>query len=111
MSTPKPPRIWISNATPKKGEVLRVRAQIEHTMESGLRTDSSTGKLRPRNIVTRFEARLGNQLLFTWEPGISIAQNPYIEFTFAARESGELRMLWKDDEGQTVSAQKPITVS
>ena len=107
----KPPRIWVSNATPKKGEVVRVRAQMEHVMESGLRTDPATGKVRPRNIVNRFEARLGSALLFTWEPGISIAQNPYIEFTFLARESGELNMLWKDDQGQTLNAQKAIAVS
>ena len=107
----KPPRIWVSNATPKKGEVVRVRAQMEHVMESGLRTDPATGKVRPRNIVNRFEARLGSALLFTWEPGISIAQNPYIEFTFLARESGELNMLWKDEQGQTLNSQKAITVS
>ena len=107
----KPPRIWVSNATPKKGEVVRVRAQMEHVMESGLRTDPATGKVRPRNIVNRFEARLGSALLFTWEPGISIAQNPYIEFTFLARESGELNMLWKDEQGQTLTAQKAIAVS
>ena len=107
----KPPRIWVSNATTKKGEVVRVRAQMEHVMESGLRTDPATGKVRPRNIVNRFEARLGSALLFTWEPGISIAQNHYIEFTFLARESGELNMLWKDEQGQTLNAQKAITVS
>ena len=107
----KPPRIWVSNANPKKGEVLRVRPPIEHTMESGLRTDPATGKLRPRNIVTHFEAKLGNALLFSWEPGISVSQNPYIEFTFVARESGELRLHWKDDTGQTLSAQKGITVA
>ena len=106
----KPPRIWISNATPKKGEVLRVRAQIEHTMESGLRHDAD-GKPRPRNIVTRFEARLGSALLFVWEPGIAVSQNPYIEFTFLARESGELALHWKDDTGQTLSAQKTISVA
>ena len=45
-NTSKPPRVWISNASPKKGEVLRVRAQIDHVMESGLRTDPATGKVR-----------------------------------------------------------------
>ena len=39
-SMTKPPRIWISSTSPKKGDVLRVRAQIEHTMESGLRRDA-----------------------------------------------------------------------
>ena len=82
----KPPRTWISNATPKQGELVRVRAQIEHTMESGLRTDAA-GQIRPRNIVTRFEARLGPTLLLAWVDGVSVAPNPYIEFTFLGRES------------------------
>lgn len=107
--TTKPPRVWVSNPSPKKGEVLRVRAQIEHVMESGLRSDDA-GKIRPRNIVTRFEARLGPTLLFAWEPGISVGQNPYVEFTFMARESGELQLHWKDDAGQTASASKRISV-
>ena len=106
----KPPRLWISNAKPRQGEKLRVRAQIEHIMESGLRTDPQ-GAVRPRNIVSRFEARLNQTLLFAWEPGISISQNPYIEFTFVARTSGELRLLWKDDAGQSTSASKAITVA
>lgn len=107
----KPPRIWISNASPKKGELLRVRAQMEHVMESGLRTDPATGQLRPRNIIQRFEAKLDEQALFAWTPGISIAQNPYIEFTFLARSSGELHFVWHDEAGQTLRAQKTIAVS
>lgn len=111
MSQTKPPRIWVSNATPKKGEVLRVRAQMEHVMESGLRTDPATGQVRPRNIVNRFEALLGDALLFAWTPGISVAQNPYIEFTFVARQSGTLHFHWKDDAGQSLKAEKAITVA
>jgi sulfur-oxidizing protein SoxZ len=42
----KPPRIWVSNAKPARGEIVRVRAQIEHQMESGLRSDEA-GRLRP----------------------------------------------------------------
>ena len=110
MNNGKPPRIWVSNATPKQGEVIRVRAQIEHIMESGLRTDAD-GKIRPRNIVTSFEARLGSTPLFAWEPGISVSQNPYIEFTFLARESGDLNFLWKDDTGQTLTAKKAIAIA
>lgn len=105
----KPPRVWVSNTEPKQGDVLRVRAQIEHIMESGLRRDAE-GRVRPRNIVSLFEARLGDTLLFSWEPGISVAQNPYIEFTFVARESGELRMSWLDEQGQALQASKQIVV-
>lgn len=111
MSMNKPPRIWVSNVTPKAGDVLRVRAQMEHVMESGLRTDPTTGQIRPRNIVKRFEAKLDDALVFAWEPGISVAQNPYIEFTFTARRSGTLHFHWADEKGQTLKAEKAITVA
>lgn len=111
MSMNKPPRIWISNPNPKAGEVVRVRAQMEHVMETGLRIDPATHQPRPRHIVTFFEAKLAGKPIFEWNLGTSISQNPYIEFTFKARQSGDLTMLWKDDQGQTLTASKPITVS
>lgn len=106
-----PPRIWVSNLKPKAGEVLRVRAQISHLMETGLRLDEQ-GRIRPRRIVTRFEARFGNDdaLLFVWEPGPAMARNPYIEFTFVARASGDLKLLWEGDEGFTLQAHRSIAV-
>ena len=109
MSMNKPPRVWVSNEKPKAGDILRVRAQMEHVMETGLRNDPATSKPRPRHIMNHFEAKLGGKLIFTWDPGTSIAQNPYIEFTFKARQSGELTMLWKDDQGQTLTATRRKT--
>ena len=37
----RPPRIWISNASPALGEVVRVRTQLNHPMESGFRRDAA----------------------------------------------------------------------
>lgn len=102
------PRIWISNDSPAKGEVVRVRAQIRHRMESGMRVEN--GEVIPRNIVSKFEARLGDDLLFVWEPETAVTQHPYLEFTFAARQSEDLNMTWTDDEGEVVTGSKTITV-
>lgn len=109
MST-KPPRIWVSNTKPARGELVRVRAQIEHVMESGLRLDAN-GQTRPRHIISKFEAKFGPHLLFTWEPGISVSPNPYIEFTFVAREAGELVMVWTDEKGPAIEARKTIALA
>ncbi|MNT94471.1 sulfur oxidation protein SoxZ [compost metagenome] len=79
-------------------------------MESGLRTDPATGQVRTRNLMSHFEAKMAGKLIFTWDPGISISQNPYIEFTFKAQQSGDLTFLWKDDAGQTLTTKKTITV-
>ncbi len=51
MSMNKPARVWVSNEKPKAGDILRVRAQMEHVMETGLRNDPATGQPRPRHIV------------------------------------------------------------
>lgn len=109
-SASNPPRVWVSKDRPAAGEVVRVRAQIEHRMESGFRHDEA-GKPLPRNILTRFEARLGDTLLLTWEPGVTVAQNPYIEFTFKARASGTLQLRWSDDTGRVAEASRQITLA
>ena len=110
-SMSKPARVWVSNDKPKAGDILRVRAQMEHVMETGLRTDPETGKIRPRHIVKHFEAKMAGKPIFVWDLGTSISPNPYIEFTFKARESGELELLWVDDHEQKLVAKKTITVS
>ncbi|HUH86660.1 MAG TPA: thiosulfate oxidation carrier complex protein SoxZ [Pusillimonas sp.] len=103
------PRIWISNATPDQGELVRVRALIEHRMETGLRAGAD-GKPVARNIVSEFQARLNDDLLFEWQPETAISQNPYIEFTFVATKSGRLNMTWTDDSGAVVTGSTTVTV-
>ena len=103
------PRIWISNSSPKQDEIVRVRAQTRHRMESGMRTDAE-GELIPRNIVSKFEARLSDDLLFVWEPETAITQHPYLEFTFVARKSEDLTMIWTDDLGEVVTGSQTISI-
>ena len=105
-----PPRIWLSNETPAKDEIIRVRAQMTHVMESGLRLDAS-GQPIPRDTLERFEAHLAGELILSWQPETAISQNPYLEFTFRARESGKLTMVWSDPTGVVAEAERDITVS
>ncbi len=105
-----PPRIWLSNETPAAGEIVRVRAQIAHIMESGLRLDEA-GNPIPRDTLQRFEARLGANVILEWLPETAISQNPYIEFTFKARESGLLKMIWSDQRGTLAEAERQITLA
>ena len=105
-----PPRIWLSNETPAKDEIVRVRAQITHVMESGLRIDAA-GQPIPRDTLERFEAHIGADLILDWKPETAISQNPYLEFTFKARQSGKLTMVWTDATGVVAEAEREITVS
>lgn len=105
-----PPRIWLSNRTPARGEVVTVRTMVTHQMETGLRK-TPEGDLIPRNIVNAFECTLDGALLFAWAPETAVAQNPYLEFRFMADASGTLRMTWTADDGQLIEAAEEITVT
>ena len=59
---------------------------------------------------TGFTASLGDTLLLDWAPETAVSQNPYIEFTFAARRSGTLRMVWTDATGVIAEAEEEIAV-
>lgn len=105
-----PPRTWISNKTPQSNELVRVRALIEHPMESGFRIGTDNQPIA-RQIVHSFKAYFNDELLFEWLPETAISQNPYIEFTFIARRSGQITMQWTDDLNQTITAEITIAVN
>ena len=60
MTDKQKPRIWISNANPEHGELVRVRAVIVHRMETGLRLNQQ-GDVVDSNIVYKFTAKLDDQ--------------------------------------------------
>lgn len=105
----RPPRIAVQPENPAAGERVRVRAMVQHNMETGLRR-RATGEPIPRNIVNRFRCTYDGQLLFEWELDTAVSPNPYLEFYFVARQSGELNMRWEDEQGQIIEASRQITV-
>ncbi|MDO5648210.1 thiosulfate oxidation carrier complex protein SoxZ [Paracoccus sp. (in: a-proteobacteria)] len=103
------PRIWISTETPAPGETVRVRAQIPHVMETGLRAQAD-GTPIPRDTLTRLRVTLNDDLVLEWHPETAVSENPYIEFGFPARVSGTLRLEWTDETGVIATAERAIAV-
>lgn len=104
------PRIWISSRTPKAGSTVTVKAMIMHPMETGLRKNALS-EIIPRNIVETFECTLAGERLMSWELHPSVSQNPYLEFKFIARKSGEMKMTWVADDGLRIETVETITLS
>lgn len=103
------PRLWLSTREPKKGDVVSVKAMVMHPMETGMRK-MADGALIPRNIVTSFTCTLNGKPVMTWRPDTAVSVNPYLEFKFRALESGDLRMVWADEQGSQIEAIETITV-
>jgi sulfur-oxidizing protein SoxZ len=103
------PRVWISNRKPASGETVTVRAMVAHVMETGLRKNAE-GQLIPRNIINRFECSLGSDPVLQWDLDTAVSRNPYLEFRFTARQSGELKMVWIDDLDAKVEVTETIEI-
>jgi sulfur-oxidizing protein SoxZ len=82
----------------KVGDVVEVRALIQHTMETGYRL-SSDGQPMPRDLVRRVEARFEGQLVFAADLHAAISANPYLAFALRLPDSGTLTVSWAGDKG------------
>ncbi|WP_333832871.1 thiosulfate oxidation carrier complex protein SoxZ [Rubrimonas sp.] len=102
------PRIRVPK-TAAPGEIFTIKTLISHPMESGLRKDSA-GNPIPRMIINKFTCEFGGQLVFGADIEPSLSANPYLEFSAALPQSGDLVFTWTDDEGTTVTTTETVTV-
>lgn len=111
MATPPPkPRIKLSKKQAKKGEIIEVKALVQHVMETGLRKDGK-GKTIPRKILNKFSCTVNGKQVFVADFEPSVSANPYIQFKFRATESGPVVLTWIDDDGSKIVGQDSITVN
>ena len=108
MATNPTPRVRIQ-AKAKAGELIEVKTLISHEMESGQRKDSA-GNTVPRQIINKFTASYNDKVVFEadWYPAVSA--NPYQSFFFKAKESGEFKFAWNDDNGSKYTSSAKLTV-
>jgi len=96
--------------TATKGEVIELKALIQHPMESGFRR-GPTGEVIPRNIIRSFECLYNGAPVFeaTFNPAVSA--NPFLSFHTTATESGTLEFRWTGQDGEIFADTAEITVS
>ena len=97
-------------ATARKGEVIEIRATVQHPMETGYRVDSEGQKL-PRDLVRRVECRFDGELVFAADLHPAVSANPYLAFTMLASASGTLVVSWQGDQGFAHSESASLVVT
>jgi sulfur-oxidizing protein SoxZ len=111
MATPQPkPRIKLDKKEARKGDIIEVKALVQHTMESGQRKDES-GNIVPRKILNKFICTVAGKEVFSADFEPAVAANPYIQFKFRAVESGPVVLTWIDDDGSKIEGQETIVVN
>ncbi len=104
------PRIKLDKKEAKTGDIVEVKALVQHVMETGQRKDAE-GKTIPRKILNKFTCTVAGKEVFAADFEPAISANPYIQFKFKATESGPVVLTWTDDDGSTVTGEETITVS
>lgn len=94
----------------KPGEIIEVRALVEHPMESGFRLDN-TGKLIARHIVESFDCTYNGVEVFRAKLYPAVSTNPFFTFHVVAAGSGEFVFTWKDDQGGVAIAKRSLLVA
>ena len=84
--------------TARVGEVIEIRALIQHAMETGYR-QGPEGVPLPRDLVRRVECHFDGQLVFAAQLHAAIAANPYLSFFLTAERSGAISVTWRGDRG------------
>lgn len=97
-------------AEAKPGEIIEVKAMIEHPQHSGFRLDH-VGKPIPRHIVTTFTCTYAGTEVFRADFHPAIATNPYVSFFVRASAAAELELTWIDDRGAVVKERTPLNVA
>jgi sulfur-oxidizing protein SoxZ len=104
------PRIKLDKKEAKKGDLVEVKALVQHIMESGQRKDAA-GNTIPRKILNTVTCTVNGKQVFSADFEPAISANPYIQFRFRAEESGPVVLTWIDDDGSKIVGQESIAVS
>jgi sulfur-oxidizing protein SoxZ len=96
-------------AKAKRGEIIEIKALIQHEMESGFRV-GTTGNTIPRDIITDFVCKYNGEQIFRAELFPAIAANPFFAFSTIATKSGTLSFEWSGDNGFSATESAEITV-
>lgn len=94
----------------QQGDVVFVRAKIDHDMESGWRT-TQEGNAVPKNLIREFVCLYNGKEVFRAAFDAGMSPNPYIGFYIRASESGNIDCTWVTGDGEGLSTSSLLTVT
>jgi sulfur-oxidizing protein SoxY len=86
----------------------RVAYELNHPNHTGMVLDQITLLYVQLQMVDKIEARQGDDLVFSMEGSITMAQNPYVEFDFLTNGSEKMTFTAHDTKGNDWTHTFPI---
>ncbi|MGB6019828.1 MAG: thiosulfate oxidation carrier complex protein SoxZ [Sulfurimonadaceae bacterium] len=88
---------------PKKyttGEIVKVSFMVMHPMDTGMRKDKKTGKIIPAHYINEVNFTFNGTPITTTKTWESLSTNPVFTINFKVPGPGELKVLFKDNQGE-----------
>ena len=82
----------------RRGQAMEVRLLIQHPMETGFRYEFS-GTSIAKNVIHSMSAEYGGRVVFRARMGSGVAANPLLQCWVRPDQSGDIRVVWEDDQG------------
>jgi len=99
MATAVKPRIKLDKKEAKKGDIVEVKALVQHVMETGQRKDAQ-GKTIPAWHIQNVTATWNGKTVLTAEWGPAVSKNPFLSFKFKGGAKGDKIVIhWVDSRG------------
>jgi sulfur-oxidizing protein SoxZ len=97
-------------ASAKKGEVIEIKAMVEHVMETGFR-HTELGVKVPRDIIRTFTCLFNGEVIYKADFHPALVSNPVVQFYVRAEQSGNFDFQWVGDKNFITNAQSHLLVS
>lgn len=91
------------------GDIVKIDFMAMHPMESGMRKDKDTGAIVPAHYINEVNFLFNDKVLtkmVTWE---SLSVNPVLSISLKVSGAGTLKVLAKDNKGESVETSTAIT--
>lgn len=91
------------------GDIVKIDFMAMHPMESGMRKDKDTGAIVPAHYINEVNFLFNDKVvtkMVTWE---SLSVNPVLSISLKVSGAGTLKVLAKDNKGESVETSTAIT--
>ena len=92
----------------KTGEIVKVSFMVMHPMETGMRKDKKTGKIVPAHYINEVNYTFNGKPITTMKTWESLSTNPVFTIYFKVPGKGELKVVYKDNQGEVNEKSKKI---
>ena len=96
-------------AKAKKGEIIEIKTQLSHDMESGQRKGAD-GKPIARRIITKFTCSWNGEPVISADWHQAVSSNPFSSFFAVASASGTIKLTWWGEAGEVYEYAHDIVV-